>query len=134
MTRCYLDSSVALHLLIPGGSGDARVWLDATLRADGEVYSSTLLALELTRVLRRELLDVALARVVLDRVQAVSIDDGILRAAAAIEPHVKSLDAIHLATCQLLGGGLSFVTHDAKLADVAVTLGFDVIDPVKVSR
>ena len=77
--RWYLDASVALHAILPGGDARARRWLDATLAEGGEVFSSTLLHLELTRVLRRENLSPSLARPLLERVHQVSIDDGILR-------------------------------------------------------
>jgi predicted nucleic acid-binding protein len=96
--RWYLDASVALHALLPGGDPRARQWLDS-VDDDDHIYSSVLLNLELSRTLRREQLEVARARLVTDRLHQVSIDDGILRFAAAIEPHAKSLDAIHLATC-----------------------------------
>jgi predicted nucleic acid-binding protein len=128
--RWYLDASVALHAVLAGGDCRARQWLDAVRQAGDEVYSSTLLHLELTRVLRRERLAVALSRPVLERVNLVSIDDGVLRFAAAIEPHVKSLDAIHLATCSLLGAGVTVATHDANMLDVASALGLDALDPL----
>jgi uncharacterized protein len=128
--RWYIDASIALHAVLPGGDVRARRWLDATTQAGDEVFSSTLLQLELTRVLRREGLDVSMARPVLDRVNLVSIDDGVLRFAAAIETHVKSLDAIHLATCGLLGSGITVVTHDENMAEVAVSLGLEAIDPL----
>lgn len=128
--RWYMDASVALHALLPGGDPRARRWMDAALRKGGEIFSSALLQLELTRVLRREGLDVAAARPVLDRINLVSIDDGVLRFAAAIEPHVKSLDAIHLATCSLLGNGVVVVTHDQSMAEVAAAMGLEVIDPL----
>ncbi len=128
--RWYIDASVALHAILPGGDLRARHWLDSAADAGDEVFSSTLLHLELTRVLRREGLDVSLARPLLDRINLLSIDDGILRFAAAIEPHVKSLDAIHLATCALLGSGVSVATHDDTMARVAETLGLDTNDPL----
>lgn len=128
--RWYIDASIALHALLPGGDLRARDWLDSIIEAGDEVFSSTLLHLELTRVLRREGLDVLMARPVLDRINLVSIDDGILRFAAAIETHIKSLDAIHLATCALLGSRISVVTHDAKMALLAVGLGLETMDPL----
>ncbi len=128
--RWYIDASVALHALLPGGDARARRWLDSTRSAGDEVFSSTLLQLELTRVLRRERLAVSMARPVLDRINLVSIDDGILRFAAAIESHIKSRDAIHLATCGLLGSGITVVTHDENMAEVAASLGLEAIDPL----
>jgi len=128
--RWYIDASIALHALLPGGDLRARDWLDSVIETGDEVFSSTLLHLELTRVLRREGLDVLMARPVLDRINLVSIDDGILRFAAAIETHIKSLDAIHLATCALLGSRISVVTHDANMALLAVGLGLETMDPL----
>ncbi len=129
--RYYLDSSVALHAVLPGGAPTASAWLDATISAGDAVYSSTLLQLELVRVLRREGLPIARARPVTDRVAQVSIDDGVLTAAAAIEPHVKSLDAIHLATCALIGPDTRLVTHDGAMRQAASVLGFPTFDPVE---
>ena len=128
--RWYIDASVALHALLPGGDLRARRWLDAVTQAGDEVFSSMLLHLELARVLRREALDVSMARPVLDRVNLVSIDDGVLRFAAAIEAHIKSLDAIHLATCALLGANINVVTHDTQMSAAAASLGLDTIDPL----
>jgi hypothetical protein len=108
----------------------ARNWLDAATQAGDDVFSSNLLHLELTRVLRREGLAVSMARPLLDRINLVSIDDGILRFAAAIESNIKSLDAIHLATCALLHSGTSVVTHDDNMARVARILGLDTMDPL----
>ncbi len=132
--RWYLDASVALHALLPGGNPRARQWLDSADDDDDDIYSSVLLNLELSRTLRREQLEVARARLVTDRLHQVSIDDGILRFAAAIEPHAKSLDAIHLATCSLLGSGVTIATHDSMMRDVAGQLGLDAFDPLAVVR
>ncbi len=129
----YLDASVALHAVLPWGDSRARAWLQSLDGQAGEVCSSTLLQLEMVRVLRREQLDTRYARLVLDRLSLISIDDGVLRFAAAIEPHVKSLDAIHLATCSLLGNAVTVVTHDANMAEAAVHLGFEVHDPLAVA-
>lgn len=128
--RWYIDASVALHALLPGGDLRARRWLDAVTQAGDDVFSSMLLHLELARVLRREGLDVSMARPVLDRVNLVSIDDGVLRFAAAIEAHIKSLDAIHLATCALLGANISVVTHDGQMSAAAASLGLEAINPL----
>ncbi|HEX7339751.1 MAG TPA: type II toxin-antitoxin system VapC family toxin [Rhodanobacteraceae bacterium] len=128
--RFYLDTSVALHAVLPGGDRRARAWLQALDGGDDDICASTLLRLEMIRALRRERLDTAWAQLVLQRLDLISIDDGVLRFAAAIESHVKSLDAIHLATCSLLGNAVTMVTHDANMADVAGSLGFAVHDPL----
>ena len=60
----------------------------------------------------------------------VSVDDGVLHVAAGIELHVKALDAIHLATCAMLGYGVTLVSHDTAMITAAAALGMDHFDPV----
>lgn len=130
--RFYLDSSVAVHAVLPSGDPRARAWLASMSGQAHTVCSSSLLRLEMVRVLRRERMDPSWACLVTDRVDLISIDDGVLRFAEAIEHHVKSLDAIHLATCALLAGDTTLVTHDVTMASVAGNQGFDVHDPLAV--
>lgn len=129
--KWYLDSSVAIHAVLPAGDPRARTWLTAVSEQAADVCSSRLLQLEMVRTLRREQMNPSWARLVTDRVELISVDDGVLRFAAAIEPHLKSLDAIHLATCSLLGDQFTVVTHDARMAAAATELGFDVHDPLE---
>lgn len=126
----YLDTSVALHAILPWGDSRARTWLESVHDGGEDICSSTLLQLETVRALRREQLDTGYARLVLDRLHLISIDDGVLRFAATIEAHVKSLDAIHLATCSLLGNAVTVVTHDVHMSHIAAHLGFEVCDPL----
>ncbi len=128
--RFYLDSSVAVHAVLPAGDPRVGAWLESMSAQANTVCSSSLLRLEMVRVLRRERMDPAWACLVTDRVDLISIDDGVLRFAETIEHHVKSLDAIHLATCALLAGDTTVVTHDAVLASAAGNHGFDVYDPL----
>lgn len=125
----YLDTSLAIHAVLPDGDPLVRPWLDRVAATD-EIVSSTLLRLELTRVCRRDGVDPIGASAVLDRVREASINDSILRDAGALEPHVKSLDAIHLATCALLGTGVTLATHDRAMTQAARDIGLDVIDPL----
>ena len=128
--RWYLDASVAAYAMLPGGDPRARSWLDAAVSARDLILSSTLLELELTRTLRRERLDLDRAAGVVSRIQMVTLDDTILRLAAAIEPHVKTLDAIHLATCRELGPGVTLVTHDGAMLNAAAALNLNSYDPL----
>jgi len=98
------------------------------------MYSSTLLHLEISRALRRERMPLEVARPVLDRVNLITLDDGVLGVAAAIEPHIRSLDAIHLATCALLGFGTTVVTHDRQMGEVAEHLGMTTFDPLETQH
>lgn len=126
--RYYVDTSVALHALLPGGDARAIAWFESV--EGDELFSSTVIELEIARVLRRASLDLADGRAVLDRLNLVSLDGSTLRSAAAIEPHVKTLDSIHLAACQQLGTDVTLVTHDLAMTQAADTLGIPTHDPV----
>lgn len=129
--RAYLDTSVALHALLPTGSPGAIAWFNEAAANGIDLFSSTLLRLELIRALRREDMSVAIAQEVLDRVHQVTLDDSVIGVASAIEPHVRSLDAIHLATCTMLGGNITLVSHDYRMLDVAGRLGIETVDPLR---
>ena len=128
MTRYYLDTSVAVHVL--EGDVPAMEWFDAAT-ADADVVSSRLLQTELTRVLRRERRPVLDREALLDHVGLVTISDSILTAAESITEHVKTLDAIHLATALRLGSATVLVSHDQTLLRVAAELGIRASDPLE---
>ena len=77
--------------------------------------------------------DAALARgrEVLARLDLVRVDDRVLGAVGVLLPaELRSLDAIHLATAQLLGSDLGpFVTYDDRLAQAARRAGVRVTAP-----
>lgn len=130
MTTYYLDTSVALRALL-GHSQSAAEWIDAVSASpEEELVSSRLLRTELTRVLRRERLQVSLRDEVLDVLALVPITEGVLAAAEAIEPHVKTLDAIHLGSIIASGLDATIVTHDAGMKAAAERLGYPWHDPV----
>lgn len=114
-----------------GHSRSAAAWFDAAVGNDDiDVLASRLLRTELTRVLRRENLPVARRNEILDYVGTIPLSEAILVEAESILMHVKTLDAIHLAS--LLNSGLdaTVVTHDATMRSVAEAIGFDTFDPV----
>ena len=126
----YLHSSVALRIVL-GHSESAIRWFDARAGAGDRFVSSRLLVLEMTRVFRRERLDVAGVTEFVSELTMLHIDDGLVTEASAIRPHIKSLDALHLASAQRIGAGaVTIATHDTGMAKVADVLGFDVHDPV----
>ncbi len=126
----YLDSSVAVRILL-GHSIEAARWFDETLDSeDCSIISSRLLRTELTRVLRREKLPVALRDNILDFVGTIPMSDLILAEADAILPHIKTLDAIHLASLIHTGIDAVVVTHDEVMKSVATIIGFETFDPV----
>lgn len=131
MVRWYLlDSSVAVRVIL-GHAPQAAAWIDR-LNADPDrsLVASRLLKTEITRVLRRERIAVTVRDELLDHVAVIPISDAILAEAEAIVPHVKSLDAIHLASLIHSGLDAAVVTHDATMAHVAGILGYHVIDPI----
>jgi predicted nucleic acid-binding protein len=127
----YLDSSALVKLAHDESETPAlRRWLGAQ---PGPPVSSALAAIEVTRALRRHD-PAAVSRVpaILSQVILVPIDEPIVSAAAAlVEPLLRSLDAIHLATALRLGmPNLSFVTYDKRLAAGADQEGLAVVSPV----
>lgn len=134
MTSFYLDTSVAVRILL-GHSTSAAAWFDqATGNPDDSVLSSRLLRTELTRVLRREGLPVQLRDEILDYLATVGVDHAVLQEAEAIIPHIRTLHAIHLASALRSGiPDLTIVTHDRVMKSVAEQIGFPVLDPVDVS-
>ncbi len=132
MTRYfYLDSSVAVRILL-GHSDSAARWFDDTDKDEGSVlFSSRLLRTELTRVLRREGLPVERRDEILDYLDIVPIDGAILAEAEAIIPHLKTLDAIHIASVIRSGLDATIVTHDSTMQAVARLIGYPTLDPIR---
>lgn len=117
----YLDTSALVKLIRPEPeSHDLADWLDA--QAPAPWVSSTLAELELARALHRT--DPALmayAPAVIERLARYEIDAVVRAAAAAFDPALRSLDAIHLATASVIFGSrlTGFVTYDERLRDAA---------------
>lgn len=127
----YLDSSVAVRILL-GHSDSAARWFDDTDKDEGSVlFSSRLLRTELTRVLRREGLPVERRDEILDYLDIVPIDGAILAEAEAIIPHLKTLDAIHIASVIRSGLDATIVTHDSTMQAVARLIGYPTLDPIR---
>jgi hypothetical protein len=68
---------------------------------------------------------------VLTGIDVIRINDRVLDAAGSLQPaELCSLDAIHLATAQLLGADLArIITYDEGMADAAASLGRSVVAP-----
>lgn len=129
----YLDSSVAANILL-GQSTHAALWFDSiTADSDSEIIASRILRTELTRVLRREKIPVSRRDHVLDYVGLIPISNSILAEAEAVLPHVKTLDAIHLASLLHTGLLATLVTHDVTMKSVATEIGYDTFDPVSAA-
>lgn len=129
MTWIYLDTSVAVHAL--RGAPAVECWWDEVhADPDRELVSSRLLQTELTRVLRRDGRPVVERGPIIGQLGLVPITEAILTAAEAITVHLKTLDAIHLATALAFGSGTVIATHDAALKAAADAVGLAWTDPV----
>lgn len=128
----YLDTAALVKLIRREPESDALAdWLDT--RAPTPWVSSTLIAVELPRALRRTEPDlIADVPAVLARVNRYEIDAVVRGAAAAFtDAELRSLDAIHLATAKAVFGGLlsAFVTYDRRLLAAAQATGLPAVAP-----
>jgi len=127
--RCYLDSSALAKLVIrEPESHDLRSFLKSSHLMLTSAISDT----ELRRAAQR----VSQAAInatprVMAMVAQMEVTRDLLSAAARVQPeHLRTLDAIHLATALDLASELdSFVTYDNKLAEAAMLAGLRVDQP-----
>lgn len=131
MTRAtYLDSSAIVKLVIAEPESRA---LRTHLRRRRPLVSSALARTEVLRALLPAG-EIALSRgrEALRRLDLIRISDRVIDAAGVLEPaQVRSLDAIHLATAQLLGEDLrQVITYDDRMADAARSLGLKTTSPM----
>ena len=130
--RLYMDSSALVKLVQREAESDAlRRYLRAH-RGDERV-ASELVRVEVVRsVIRGGPPAVAHARRQFARLFLIVIDRDLLDRAATLAPAsvLRSLDAIHLATAQLLESELRAVlTYDTRMGHAAVGLGLTVASP-----
>ncbi|PRY56660.1 PIN domain-containing protein [Knoellia remsis] len=124
----YLDSSVALRTILDVPQRPRlQAWVDAL---SGPLVSSRLLRTEMVRVLRREGRPLDQADALLTRTGLLDITRETHTVAESIGPHVRTLDAMHLATALLVGEPVTVATHDTSMMSVARDLGLAVTDPV----
>jgi predicted nucleic acid-binding protein len=130
----YLDTSAIIRLLIAG-----ETWgedLEAFLRPrSGDLAATSVIGyVEVFRTLIR--LDVpppehARAATALADFRLVALTDDVRRSAATLPGKgLRSLDAIHVASAQQLGGLLDvLITYDHRMIDAARTIGLPVVSP-----
>lgn len=124
----YLDSSVALRAILDVPERLRLLgWLD---EPDTDLVSSRLLRTEVIRVLRRDQRPFSDADPLLSRVGMFDITRETHAVAESIERHVRTLDALHLATALLIGESVTVATHDITMKLVAEHLGLGTVDPV----
>ena len=129
----YVDSSALLKRYVDEPDSDAA---DSLLRSDSLLLTARHTIVEVRRNLAR-LLDgraLATARSAfgrdLDALSLVELDEVTCEAAAAIAEvtGVRTLDALHLAAAQRVGGtAVPFLTFDVRQAQAARALGLTVV-------
>ncbi|WP_309131324.1 type II toxin-antitoxin system VapC family toxin [Brevibacterium sp.] len=130
MSVFYLDSSLALRTIL---DVPEREQLKMWMQTPGAVHvSSRLLRTEVIRVLRRDSRPLSDGTPLLDRVGLIDITRETHSIAESIERHIKTLDAIHLATALLLGDEVTVASHDSVMKSVAQHLGLKIVDPIEL--
>lgn len=127
----YLDACALVKLVLTEPESRA---LTAHLDSSREPKISTELAsVEVRRVLIRVGASADRhkeADRLLSSVARLPVDPIIEAASRLPEPHLRSLDAIHLATAQLLGPAVTqFITYDHRLGKAALDAGLPVVTP-----
>jgi predicted nucleic acid-binding protein len=127
----YLDASAIVKLVLPEAETDA---LMEALAAWPERLSSVVARVEVHRALKRSgasRAQRARADAVLASLVLIRVDEPILLGAASLrDPHLRALDAIHLATALSLGDDPeAFIVYDARLARAAASQRLRVAHP-----
>lgn len=130
----YLDTSALMRFLDiahPSCEPLTTYLRDHGLLRNRSLWSSELTHLEATRVAVREqdeplqdMVDALFGSVI----HGAGIDDDVLARARAIPEHIKSLDALHVATA-LGAGNQTLITYDVNMARVAKARGLSVVAP-----
>lgn len=129
MTATYLDSSAIVKLAVREPESSA---LHRYLQRRRPLVTSTLARTEVVRALLPAGDEaIAAGRWALTLLDLVRVNKWVLDQAAKLLPvHVRSLDAIHLATAGELGQDLGVVvTYDSRMAEAAEQLGYRVTAP-----
>jgi predicted nucleic acid-binding protein len=127
----YLDSAALVKLIrLERFSPELVNWLNE--RPGVPLVCSALAEVEVPRAIRKAAPE-ALPAVpaTLARLYRLEIDAAVRSAAAALmDPNLRTLDAIHVATAVSVGPELqAFVTYDQRLLQVAGNLGLPVASP-----
>jgi uncharacterized protein len=130
----YLDAAALVKLVRVEAETAALVaWLNA--RTDRPLVASALVEVEVPRALRRSQPGVlGSVASLIGRLYRIEINAAVRATAGAyVEPALRWLDAIHLATAEyLVASGQSieaFVTYDKRLAEVVGRAGLPVVAP-----
>ena len=118
----YLDSSAIVKLVVREPESPALL---SFLRSHRDRISCSLARTEVVRAVRHlGPTAVRRARLLLDRVHLIRLDDSLLDGAAMLDARVlRSLDAIHLAAAQRVAADLEvLVTYDQRMSEAATLI------------
>jgi uncharacterized protein len=133
----YLDTSALVKLIRIEVESDALgAWLDE--RTEIRWITSALAEVELPRAIRAVAPEgLSTVPSVLARLDRFEIDTLVRSTAAAyLDPGLRSLDAIHLATAQIAASTApltALVTYDSRLGEAADALGMTIAAPGNAS-
>ena len=124
----YIDSSALVKAVLREPESDELLRHFRQTRPS--LIASSLLKVETTRAIRQvePIKGLAELNVALEEIVLVAVTETILRRAANLEPALRSLDAVHLATA-LDVGAEAMIVYDRRLADAARGYGLTVMSP-----
>lgn len=127
----YLDSCALVKLVRTEECSEAL--RTHVLRSTAVLLSSELAHVEVGRALTRNGEGQPArdqAAVLLEKIARLPLKGSIRHAAALPGEHLRTLDALHLATAAMLGSTLTqFITYDKRLAQAALIEGLPVVTP-----
>ena len=124
----YLDTSATAKLLTEEAESNALG--DFLRSAETPLVTSRVGIVELRRVGRRIDDGADRADALAASLVVVELDETIERHAISIDPGLRSMDAIHLATALAAADSIDgFVCYDVRLAAAATALGLAVLAP-----
>lgn len=126
----YIETSAAAKLLVDEpASSRMAARLDSAVDSDDALFSSMLLETELRRLAARVDLAQTAVTQLLERFDLMETDRSLYREAGLLPgPHLRSLDALHLAAALRVGADV-LLTYDRRQADAADTAGLPVLAP-----
>ena len=129
--RTWLVNSSVLLRAIADKSAAARDWFETAYAAGDRFVGSRMLELEVLRVVTNAGLPTDVANEYLDEFALIAVGDDLIDEAIALDPVLGGADSVHIASALRLGvDRVTIVTHGAQMARAAVSLGFEVLDPV----
>ncbi len=124
----YVDTSATVKLLVE--EPESQALADFLRSAETPLLTSRVGVVELRRVGRRSGETADRADALAATLLIAELDEAVERRTLGLDPNLRALDAIHLATALIAAESLAgFVCYDARLATAAVAHGLSVLAP-----